>query len=472
MPYAQQLKTKQREMEQLFTDVAPSVKIAPILGMEEPFHYRDKVISPYAPGRPLKGRNGHGDAGAAQNGRNGRAGAKGKSGGAAGNTKGGARREILTGMYERGTHRLIPADACLVENETAKRVTLAIRDIMARWDMAPYNEDTGEGFVRHAVVRVGHESGEVLVTVVTNGEEFPSSKSFCRELVRRVPLVTTIVQNVNTRQTNIILGEKERVLYGPGFILDTLCGLSFRISSKSFYQVNSTQTAVLYNTAMEMANLGPGTWAIDAYCGTGTIGLVAASRGATRVIGVDSVESAISDARQNARHNGIENAEFIAADATAFMEELAVTSSRPEAESYPTTSSRPEASGGGRSGEIFAASESVAGAAKISRLRATRSARDDETRTTARSGQDGETAQDLVLFMDPPRSGSTPEFIAAAASLKPARVVYISCNPETQARDLREFARHGYRATRIQPVDMFPHTNHTECVVLIEPKSV
>ncbi len=430
MPYLQQLARKQREMEELFASVAPEVEVSPILGMEQPFHYRDKVISPYAPGRLLKGATvgredaGRSGAGARGNDRSGKGpkGAKGAKGSKA------APREILTGMYERGSHRLIPAEKCLAENETAKQVTLAIRDIMARWDMAPYSEDAGTGFVRHAVVRVGHESGEVLVTLVTNEEAFPASKSFCRELVRRVPAVTTVVQNINSRQTNVILGEKERVLYGPGFILDTLCGLSFRISSKSFYQVNSTQTEVLYNTAMEMAQLGPRTWAIDAYCGTGTIGLAAAARGAARVIGVDSVESAIADARQNARHNGIDNAEFFTADATAFMEELA------------------------RDGGLGTISGQAAPLALAT--------------TAADIGPD-----ELMIFMDPPRAGSTPQFISAASQLRPARIVYISCNPATQVRDLEEFAKHGYRATRIQPVDMFPHTPHTECIALLEPAS-
>lgn len=420
--YPQQLARKQQEMEKLFASAAAGVEVSPILGMDQPFHYRDKVISPYAPGRLLKGMaNGREGAGRSGSGRernvHGDANPKGAKGAKSGKN---APREILTGMYERGSHRLIPAEKCLVENETAKQVTLAIRDIMARWNMTPYNEDTGTGFVRHAVVRVGHESGEVLVTVVTNEDAFPSSKAFCRELVRRVPAVTTIVQNVNSRSTNVILGDKERTLYGPGFILDTLCGLSFRISSKSFYQVNSTQTEVLYNAAMEMAQLGPRTWAIDAYCGTGTIGLVAAARGAARVIGVDNVESAIADARQNARHNGIDNAGFFAADATAFMEQLA------------------------QEGSLDAAGDG------------------DGVRPVT-----GE----LVIFMDPPRSGSTPQFIHAACGLKPARVVYISCNPTTQVRDLQEFAKFGYHATRIQPVDMFPHTHHTECIVLLEPTS-
>ena len=383
VPYEQQLAAKQRFIEDLFADVVAREAIRPILGMGDPYHYRNKVISPYAPGRKL-------------------AAPKGARGG-----KGLPRREILTGMYAKGTHRLVPTDACLLENQVAKKITLAVRDIMARFGVEPYDEDTGAGFMRHAVVRVGHESGEVLVTLVTNGPEFPSSKAFCRELVKRVPQVTTVVQNMNTRKTNVILGEQERTLYGPGFILDTLCGLSFRISSHSFYQVNATQTEVLYEAAIELAGFDGRATAIDAYCGTGTIGLVAAKRGAARVIGVDNVESAIADARLNARHNGVDNAEFVAADAGAFMRELA-------------------------------------------------------------AGREGlSDAEELVLLMDPPRAGSTPEFLDAAAVLSPSRIVYISCNPETQVRDVRYLARAGYRVEALQAVDMFPHTEHVESIALL-----
>ena len=378
LDYAEQLKQKEATVKKLLGKYGP---VNAIRGMENPYHYRNKVISPYAPAKGAK--------------------RKGKDAKL-------TRADILTGMYETGTHRLIPTDTCAIENETAKKVTLAIRDIMARWGMEPYNEDTGAGFVRHAVVRVGHKSGEVLVTVVTNGEEFPASKAFCRELARRVPEVTTIVQNVNTRQTNVILGEKERVLFGPGFILDTLCGLTFRISSQSFYQVNATQTEVLYNEAIRLANLTGAETVIDAYCGTGTIGLVAARRGAARVIGVDSVPSAIRDAANNARHNGVENAEFVTQDATAFMKELEASEERP---------------------------------------------------------------QPLVLLMDPPRAGSAPEFLEAATSLAPERIVYISCNPATQARDVRQLVESGYEVRAVRPVDMFPHTDHVESIVLLEKRN-
>ena len=187
--------------------------------------------------------------------------------------------------------------------------------------------------------------------------------------------------------------------------MDTLCGLSFRISSQSFYQVNAVQTAVLYETAVNLAGFTGAECAIDAYCGTGTIGLVAAKRGAAQVTGVDTVASAIRDARENARHNGVENARFVVADAGDFMRELACEGERVD-----------------------------------------------------------------VLLMDPPRAGASEAFLEAAAALAPARIVYISCNPETQVRDLRFLRERGYAGRVVQPVDMFPHTDHVETVALVERK--
>ena len=355
---------------------AGAVAFSPVLGMADPRFYRNKVISPFARGKRL---------------------ADGKHG---------ARYAIECGMYAAHSHKIIDTSGCLIENRQAKQVISEIKRLMGKFGIEPYDEDTGEGFMRHAVVRVGHESGEVLVTLVTNASAFPASRAFCRELARRCPFVTSVVQNVNTRQTNVILGEEEHRLYGPGFILDTLCGLSFRISSHSFYQVNSTQTEVLYNTAIALAGLNGAQDVIDAYCGTGTIGLVAASRGARSVVGVDTVESAIRDARENARHNGIENARFVVGDAGAFMRELADQADR--------------------------------------------------------------AAAPLVVFMDPPRAGSTEEFLDALAKLAPDRVVYISCNAETQVRDIAYLQRFGYRARMVVPVDMFPHTDHIEVVTLLE----
>lgn len=366
IPYVKQLESKQAQIEGLFKDLAPSNAFRKIKGMDDPYYYRDKVISPFVFGDKLPS----------------------------------GKRSILTGMYEAGTHHVLQADGCLMENGVAQRVIKAVRQIMSKYDMQPYDEDRGCGFIRHVVVRIGHETGEVLVTVVTNEREFPHSKSFCKKLIEKVPEITTIVQNVNTRQTNVILGEEARVLYGPGFILDTLCSLSFRISSGSFYQVNSTQTEVLYRSAMELAHPEEGGIFIDAYCGTGTIGLVAASMGAMHVVGFDSVEAAIRDARMNAKHNGITNAEFVCADADEFM----------------------------------------------------RSFRDADP-------------NNLTLLMDPPRAGSTEGFLNAVIALKPRRIVYISCNPITQARDVEQLVGEGYTIETIHPVDMFPHTKHIENII-------
>lgn len=392
-PYPEQLAAKQQEIIELFDGLAgESCALHPILGMDDPYHYRNKVISPFAPGRKLKGA-----AGAVRG--------KGKQ-------RNHASREILCGMYAKGTHRIVDTSCCLLENETAKQVIQAIRQLMPKFGIEPYDEDAGCGFLRHAVVRIGHSSGEVLVTLVTNGSTFPASKAFCRELTKRVPAITTVVQNVNTRITNVILGDEgERTLFGPGFILDDLCGLRFRISAHSFYQVNATQTEVLYQRAIDFAELTGNEVVMDAYCGTGTIGLVAAKGtqgrpGAARVIGVDKVSDAIKDARNNARHNGIENAEFVAEDAGAFMRD-------------------------------FAAKD----------------------------------ASIDVLFMDPPRAGSTPEFLDATCALSPNRIVYISCGPTTQARDVAYLTKRGYELTDIQAVDMFPHTEHVECICLLKKTS-
>lgn len=375
VPYGQQLRSKQAEMEALFADLLDGdTCIRPIVGMKDPRHYRNKVVSPYVSAYDKKAR----------------------------------RRRVLCGMYERGTHRVIDSRECLIENQEAKRIILAIRDLMSKFGIAPYDEDADTGFLRHVQVRVGHASGEVMVTLVTREDAFPASKAFVRALLKMHPSITTVVQNVNTRQTNVIMGDKERTLYGPGFILDSLCGLSFRISSKSFYQVNVEQTEALYTRAVEMARLTGVETVMDAYCGTGTIGLVAArgvsgGPGAARVIGVEERPDAVADARNNARHNGVAAAEFVADDAGVFM------------------------------------------------------------RTLAARGEELD-----VLLMDPPRSGSTPDFLKAACTLAPHRIVYISCNPKTQARDAEYLVAHGYRIDEMQPVDMFPHTPHTENILSFE----
>ena len=416
VPYADQLAGKQAQVEELLRPFAKDCIFEPIAGMEDPWCYRDKIASPFAPG---KYRAATGGARGAQSDK--RHGARGKSSVAVAGQRAagkGQQRDIRCGMYAPGTHRIVEIDSCPVENPAGRKVVTAVRRLMFRYGMAPYDEDAQTGFVRYVVIRVGHESGEVLVTLVTNGSAFPGSKNFCRELVKACPEVTSVVQNVNTRQTNAILGDEEHVLYGPGFILDTLCGLSFRVSSHSFYQVNARQTETLYRIAIDMAARAlregnspqsvPGAQSegfalLDAYCGTGTIGLVAASCiENVHVMGVDTVASAIADARLNARHNHIENAEFTCADAGAYLKGLA--------------------QGGGSLD---------------------------------------------VLMMDPPRAGASEEFLEAALALRPAHIVYISCNPATQARDIATLVEGGYTLRVCRAVDMFPHTPHIENVVLL-----
>ncbi|MBO4364816.1 MAG: 23S rRNA (uracil(1939)-C(5))-methyltransferase RlmD [Eggerthellaceae bacterium] len=408
MPYARQLQRKQQFVADLFEDVAgEDCILEPILGMDNPFRFRNKIVSPFAPGRRLaKGGARQKDGNRAR-----RSDARGNK---SASNDGSPAREVLCGMYAYGTHRIVPVENCPVEHECGRRIVRAVSQIMRKYGVSAYNEDVGTGFMRHVVVRVGHESSEVLVTLVTNAQQFPGAKNFARELVKRCPEITTVVQNVNMRQTNAIFGNEEHVIYGPGFILDTLCGLSFRISSHSFYQVNAVQTEVLYCAAVRWAlqqededdvcgKQRESLSIMDAYCGTGTIGLVAASMaGNARVVGVDKVESAIRDARQNAAHNGIENATFVTADAGPYLRECAAKGQRFD-----------------------------------------------------------------VLLMDPPRAGATEEFLRAAAESGIGRIVYISCNPHTQVRDVRYLQQFGYAAKRIQPVDMFPHTDHVECVVLL-----
>lgn len=371
VPYERQLARKQADMVELFAHlIDEATAVHPIVGMDDPRHYRNKVVSPFVGVYDRRAR----------------------------------KERILCGMYEQGTHRVIDSGECLIENLEAKRIILTVRSLMPKFGIRPYDEDADTGFLRHVQVRVGHTSGEIMVTLVTREEQFPASRSFVRALKKAHPSITTVVQNVNTRQTNVIMGDKERTLFGPGFILDTLCGLSFRISSKSFYQVNAVQTEVLYRRAVDLCELTGAETLMDAYCGTGTIGLVAARGvegrpGAARVIGVEERPDAVADARANARHNGVD-AEFVAADAGAYMRDLAARGERLD-----------------------------------------------------------------VLMMDPPRSGSTPDFLKAACTLAPRRIVYISCNPQTQARDAQYLVEHGYRIAHMQPVDMFPHTPHVENIL-------
>ena len=360
--YAEQLKKKQKEEESLLKSFG---KVESIIGMKEPYYYRNKMHRTF--GRDRKGN-------------------------------------IICGTYEEGTHRIVPVEECLIEDKKSQEIVRTIQTLLRSFKIKTYDEDTGYGLLRHVLVRRGFKTGEIMVVLVLGSPILPSKNNFVKALRKEHPEITTVVLNVNDKKTSMILGEKESTIYGKGFIRDELCGCTFRISPKSFYQVNPVQTEILYQTAIDFAGLTGKEEVIDAYCGIGTIGLVAAKH-AKKVIGVELNGDAVRDARMNAKENQISNVEFFKGDAGEFMEAMA---------------------------------------------------------------EKGQTAD--VVFMDPPRAGSDEKFMTSVAKMGPKKVVYVSCNPETLARDLKVMKKKGYQVEKIQPVEMFPFTNHLETVVALTRK--
>ena len=289
----------------------------------------------------------------------------------------------------------------MIEDKKSQEIIRTIRGMLKSFKIKTYDEDTGYGLLRHVLVRRGFSTGEIMVVLVTVSPIFPSKNNFVKALRKEHPEITTVVLNVNDRQTSMVLGDRNIVLYGPGFIKDRLMGLTFRISPSSFYQVNPVQTEVLYGKAMEFAAMTGKERVIDAYCGTGTIGIIA-SRNARDVIGVELNRDAIRDARMNARENKIRNVRFVPGDAGWFMEGMAA---------------------------------------------------------------EGEKVD--VVLMDPPRAGSDRKFLHSLLSLSPEKIVYVSCNPETLARDLAYLTKRDYLVKKMQPVDMFPVTDSVETVCLL-----
>ena len=366
LPYEEQLHLKQAKLIRLLGRFGHLEEIIP---MEDPLHYRNKVQSAFAV----------------------------KSG------------RLTTGIYQSATRKVVELPAsmeggCMLEDQAAGRILQTIRTLAPSFKLKVYDPLSGRGFLRHVLIRKGFQSGEVMVVIVTAKGEFPSCRSFVNELCRRHPEITTVVWNINPTSTPLFLGSESKTLFGDGYITDRLCGLEFRISPRSFYQVNPVQTEILYGIAKKYARLTGKERLIDAYCGTGTIGLTMAARegvvGAKEVIGVEVNRDAVQDARDNARRNGIETAKFYAADAGDFMKELAAN---------------------------------------------------------------GESAD--VVITDPPRAGCSREFLNSLLTLAPKRIVYISCNPETLARDLGTLTRGGYKVKKMQGVDLFPFTEHVESVV-------
>ena len=364
LSYPEQLEFKQRKVEKLLKRFCT---VEQIIGMKTPYHYRNKVQAAFYTDK------------------------KGK---------------IISGVYQSGSHHVVGIDSCQTEDVIADKIIVAVRKLLPSFRMTTYNEDTGKGFLRHILVKRGFATNQIMLVLVTGTPVFPSKNNFVKAILKQFPEITTIVQNINPYRTNLVLGDNQKVLYGKGYIEDILCGCRFRISPKSFYQINPVQTEVLYGKAIEFANLKGNETVLDTYCGIGTIGIIAAKNGAGNVIGAELNGDAVRDAIVNARANNLKNIRFYKADAGEFMREAADEDEKPD-----------------------------------------------------------------VVFMDPPRAGSDRKFLDSLIKMSPKKVVYVSCNPETLARDLAYLTQNSpYKAQKIQPVDMFPHTAHIETVVLLSRK--
>lgn len=364
MSYEGELKEKRQQVEDAIVRIGhlSHVPVLPVLGAPSPWHYRNKMQFPVA---------------------------------AAG------RGKVAIGCFAASTHKVIDVADCAIQKEDNNAIIRVVRQWMKDFKIPAYDEDARTGIVRHIMGRVGVHTGEIMVCLVTAGDMVPHMKDLVQRLRRDIPGLTSIVQNVNTRHTNVILGPKTRTIYGSDTIHDSIGPLTFHISAQSFFQVNSEQAQRLYEQALDFANLKGNETVADVYCGTGTITLFLA-RKARQVYGIEIVAPAIRDAVRNARDNHVKNAEFILGDAVYKLPELIREGVRPG-----------------------------------------------------------------VIVLDPPRAGCGEPVLKAIAQSRPERVVYVSCNPATLARDLAYLDQHGYQTIKVQPVDMFPRTHHVECVALL-----
>lgn len=354
--YEKQLQIKHKQMKELFKDF--DVCVHEVNGMDNPYGYRNKVIVAFD-------------------------------------------QNYNYGLYEESTHRIVPMKQCLLHDEQTHRILLKIQQLFKKYRVSIYDSKRQRGLVKHVLIRRAVVTNQTLVCLVTTDAMFKGSKNFCNELVKTCPDVKTIVLNINKRHTSIVLSSLEKVLYGKGFIVDELCGMTFKISAQSFYQINHEQCVHLYQKAIDLLKPQKGDVILDTYSGIGTIGMIVSPH-VKKVISVELNQQAHKDALNNAKMNHLTNMQFINQDATEFMKDYS------------------------HNHEYI----------------------------------DG-------IIMDPPRAGSTKEFIVNATRLKPRSIVYISCDPHTQARDLKEFIRFGYTCHDVYLYDMFPFTEHVESVVLL-----
>lgn len=364
MSYEGQLQFKQNLVEQTLTRIGKlqDVNIHPIIGMEQPFHYRNKAQVPVGE-------------------RNGR---------------------LITGFYRPRTHEIIDTDESVIHMEAINDAIKIVKEICSELGVTAYNEEAHTGVLRHIMARFGRKTDELMIVLITRTEKLPHRKEIVEKIVAALPNVKSIVHNVNPKRTNVILGERTQVLWGQNVIYDYIGNVKFAISPRSFYQVNPVQTQVLYDKALAYTGLTGEEIVIDAYCGIGTISLFLAQQ-AKKVYGVEVVPDAINDAKKNADLNGITNVEFTVGEAETVIPNWA---------------------------------------------------------------KEGIHAD--VIVVDPPRKGCDAALLKTIIEMKPKRVVYVSCNPATLARDLGILEAGGYQTVEVQPVDMFPMTMHVECCALLK----
>ena len=363
--YDYTLKMKQAIVQNLVDKVQIDVKVQPTIGMKKPFYYRNKLQYPVG------------------NDNNGKA---------------------VMGVFAKRTHEIIPTQECYIQNKEAQNIANELIKIINEQNIPAYDEETQKGQVRHVVIKVGVHTNEIMCIIVTNEENFKHEDVIVQKLTNKFPNIKTIIKNVNSKNTNVILGNKNVVIYGDGYIEDVLGEYRFKISPMSFYQTNPVQTEVLYNKAIEFASLNKDDILCDLYCGIGTIGIFA-SKYVKKVYGIEIVEEAIEAAKENARINNVENIEFMAGDVEKVFETMLK-----EKGVSPT-----------------------------------------------------------VIIVDPPRRGLEAHTIEKILNLEVSRLVYVSCNPATMARDLK-MLQEKYEVKQIQPVDMFPFTTSVECVTVLHKK--
>src|SRR5690625_493591 len=362
-----QAKMKRNQVVNIMNKVAkmPDVPVHPVLNMEDPWRYRNKIQMPV-------GENENG---------------------------------LITGFYQARSHRIIGnMDTCIIQNEHGDKMVDKVRKIADDLGISAYDEKSHRGMLRHIIVRTANSTGDTMVILVTRTKKLPHEAEFVQRLAKQDSTVKSIIHNVNSERTNVILGKNSRTIFGESYIVDTIDDLQFKISAESFYQVNPEQMKILYDKALEYADVGEKDIVIDAFCGIGTISLFLAKQ-AKKVYGVEVVDGAIRNAKENAKLNGIVNVEFVVGEAEKVMPDWYTEGLRPD-----------------------------------------------------------------VIIVDPPRKGCDEEVLKAMANMNPKRIIYVSCNPSTLARDLKILGDSGYETKEVQPVDLFPQTYHIECVIGMQRK--